>query len=117
MAKKKSKDIEVAVAEVVDHLRITGGFAPALRSVVVRKVAAIEGLCAEFGIPLAAAALQFPLAHAAVASVIPGIGNVRRIQQTLDLFATEIPGEFWKALSERELIRGDAPTPAGNTGE
>ena len=40
MAKKKSKDIEVTVAEVVDYLRITGGFAPALRSVVVRKVAA-----------------------------------------------------------------------------
>ena len=37
---KKSADIEVAVAEVVDFLRITGGFAPALREVVQRKVAA-----------------------------------------------------------------------------
>ena len=68
---------------------------------VVRKVAAIEGLCTEFGIPLAAAALQFPLAHPAIASVIPGIGNVRRIDQTLNLFATEIPDEFWSALSEQ----------------
>ncbi len=84
---------------------------------VVRKVAAIEGLCAEFGIPLAAAALQFPLAHPAVASVIPGIGNVRRIDQTLNLFATEIPDDFWSALTERDLIRDDAPTPAGNPGE
>ncbi len=78
---------------------------------VVRKVAAIESHCAEFGIPLAAAALQFPLAHPAVASVIPGIGNVRRIDQTLDLFATEIPDDFWGALLKHELIRGDAPTP------
>jgi D-threo-aldose 1-dehydrogenase len=84
---------------------------------VVRKVAAIEGLCAEFSIPLAAAALQFPLAHPAVASVIPGIGNVRRIDQTLNLFATDIPHEFWSALSERGLIRDDAPTPAGSSGE
>lgn len=84
---------------------------------VVRKVAAIEGLCAEFGIPLAAAALQFPLAHPAVASVIPGIGNVRRIDQALNLFATDIPDEFWSALLERKLIRDDAPTPASNRGE
>jgi len=83
---------------------------------VVRKVAAIEGLCAEFSIPLAAAALQFPLAHPAVASVIPGIGNVRRIDQTLNLFATRIPDEFWKALSERGLIRDDAPTPLSTNG-
>ena len=82
---------------------------------VVKKVAAIEVLCAEFGIPLAAAALQFPLAHPAVASVIPGIGNVRRIDQTLNLFATEIPDDFWNALSERGLIRDDAPVPSSTS--
>lgn len=37
---KKGSEIEVAVAEVVDYLRITGQFAPALREVVARKVAA-----------------------------------------------------------------------------
>jgi len=84
---------------------------------VVKKVAAIESLCGEFDIPMAAAALQFPLAHPVVASVIPGIGKVRRIDQTLKLFATKIPDEFWKALSERGLIRDGAPTPASNPGE
>jgi D-threo-aldose 1-dehydrogenase len=84
---------------------------------VVKKVAAIESLCGEFDIPMAAAALQFPLAHPAVASVIPGIGKVSRIDQTLNLFATEIPDEFWQALSERGLIRDDAPTPASKPGE
>ena len=84
---------------------------------VVKKVAAIESLCGEFDIPMAAAALQFPLAHPAVASVIPGIGKVSRINQTLNLFATEIPDEFWSALSERGLIRDDAPTPASKSGE
>ena len=42
MAKAKSKEIEITVAEVVDYLRITGQFAPALREVVERKVAAQE---------------------------------------------------------------------------
>jgi D-threo-aldose 1-dehydrogenase len=84
---------------------------------VIKKVAAIEGLCGKFGIPMAAAALQFPLAHPAIASVIPGIGNVRRIDQTLNLFATEIPDEFWSALSEQGLIRDDAPIPVSSDGK
>jgi len=37
---KKSNEIEIRVAEVVDYLRITGQFAPALREVVRRKVSA-----------------------------------------------------------------------------
>ena len=40
MAKKKDNDIEVAVAEVVDYMKLTGSFAPALRNVVQRKVTA-----------------------------------------------------------------------------
>ena len=37
---EKTKDLEVSVAEVVDYLRITGGFAPALREVIARKITA-----------------------------------------------------------------------------
>lgn len=40
MAKKGATEIHVAVAEVVDFLRLKGDFAPALRQVVERKVAA-----------------------------------------------------------------------------
>ncbi len=40
MAKTKTAEIEVAVAEVVDYLRMTGDFAPALGRVVERKVTA-----------------------------------------------------------------------------
>lgn len=37
---RKSKDLEVEVAEVVDYMKITGQFEPALREVVVRKIVA-----------------------------------------------------------------------------
>ena len=80
---------------------------------VVDKVRQLENLCDQHGIPLAAAAVQFPLAHPAVASVIPGMGSVRRIEQTLNLFNTAIPQEFWQALRERQLVREDAPLPGG----
>jgi len=36
----KLNEIEIAVAEVVDHLRMTGQFSPALREVIQRKITA-----------------------------------------------------------------------------
>ena len=78
---------------------------------VVERVAALEDACHEFGVPLAAAALQFPLAHRTVASVIPGIGKRSRIMQTIDLFSTHIPEAFWRALRDRRLLDPGVPTP------
>ena len=88
-------------------------YEPAPRE-IVDKVAALEDLCLEFGVPLAAAALQFPLAHPAVVSVIPGLGSVDRVVQTLKLFSTEIPPGFWQALIDRSLIHTDAPVPTSS---
>ena len=81
---------------------------------VVRKVAALEAVCCDFGIPLAAAALQFPLAHPAVASVIPGVGSERRIGQTIELLRTDVPRPFWQTLRDRSLLDARAPLPAPN---
>ena len=78
---------------------------------VISKVAKIEAVCDLFDVPLAAAALQFPLAHPKIVSVIPGIGKQRRITSTLDLFNQTIPDEFWSVLKERKLIHINAPTP------
>ena len=78
---------------------------------VISKVAKIEAVCDLFDVPLAAAALQFPLAHPKIVSVIPGIGKRQRIASTLDLFNQTIPDEFWSVLKERKLIHSNAPTP------
>ncbi len=87
-------------------------YGPAPRE-VVEKVRRIEGLCERFAVPMPAAALQFPLAHPAVACVIPGMGNPRRIGQTLELMRTDIPAAFWSALAESGLMHPDAPLPEG----
>ena len=86
-------------------------------AIVVNRVARIEDTCEEFGIPMAAAALQFPLAHPAVASVIPGIGKPQRIEQTLNLCGVRIPPDFWSALVDRGLLREDAPVPSRAEGD
>ena len=78
---------------------------------VIAKVTQIEGICARHGVPLAAAALQFPLAHSLVASVIPGLDSPARVDQTLSLYRHPIPAAFWGDLREAGLVRADAPLP------
>jgi len=79
---------------------------------IVARVARIETVAAAYGVPLAAAALRFPLAHPAVASVIPGLGDARRVDQTLELYRAPIPSAFWADLRREGLVRPDAPLPA-----
>jgi D-threo-aldose 1-dehydrogenase len=86
-------------------------YAPAPAAVIAR-VAAIEAVAARHDVPLAAAALQFPLAHPVVASVIPGLADPARVAETMRLYQTAIPRDFWAALKAEGLLRPDAPVPA-----
>ena len=58
----------------------------------------MEALCKEYGVPLAAAALQFSLRDPRITSTIIGYSKPERIQQTLDLAAVAIPDELWPRL-------------------
>jgi D-threo-aldose 1-dehydrogenase len=78
---------------------------------IIERVRRIEAHCDRFGIPLAAAALQFPLANPLVASVIPGLSNPHHVKQTLDLYRRSIPVEFWRDLKSDGLLHVDAPVP------
>ena len=82
--------------------------APAL---IIERVQRLETVCDEFQAPLPAAALQFPLAHPAVASVIVGTGNPQRVAHTRELFNHPIPADFWQALRDEDLLHPDAPVP------
>ena len=78
---------------------------------VIEKVAALEAVCERHGVPLPAAALQFPLAHKLVASVIPGLDSPERVSQAVALYNTPIPPGLWAELKTKKLLREDAPTP------
>ena len=78
---------------------------------VAQRVAVLSAACAAFDVPLAAAALQFPLAHPAVTTVLPGLRNPGEVASSLALMAHPIPGELWSTLKDRGLLRADAPTP------
>ena len=78
---------------------------------IVERVAAIEQVCVEFDVPLPAAALQFPDAHPAIATVIPGARSVAEFDANLRLAQVAIPREFWSTLRERRLVDPCAPLP------
>jgi len=75
------------------------------------RVAKMEAVCRRHNVPLAAAALQFPLGHKLVAAVIPGAISTEQVQQNLAAFNCSIPQDLWAELKHEKLIRGDAPTP------
>jgi D-threo-aldose 1-dehydrogenase len=89
-------------------------YAPASEAIRLR-VARMEEICAAHGVSLPAAALQFPLAHPVVASVIPGIANVNQVDDTLRLAAAPIPPTFWSDMKAAGLLSTQAPTPATNS--
>ena len=71
----------------------------------------IAAICERHGVPLAAAALQFPLHHPAVACVIPGAFRPEHVHTNLEHMRREIPVALWAELKQERLIRPDAPTP------
>lgn len=79
---------------------------------VMARVARIEAVCARHDVSLPAAALQFPLAHPSVISVIPGGRTPAEVKQAMDTLAVPIPDALWADLTQAGLLRADAPTPA-----
>ncbi|WP_448134648.1 aldo/keto reductase [Stenotrophomonas rhizophila] len=78
---------------------------------ILARVDALRAVCAEFNVDIRAAALQFSLAHPAVAAVIPGASQPSRIAENLALVDAEVPAAFWQALRTRGLVAVDAPLP------
>lgn len=78
---------------------------------ILARVDALRAVCAEFNVDIRAAALQFSLAHPAVAAVIPGASQPSRIAENLALVDAEIPAAFWQALRTRGLVAVNAPLP------
>jgi D-threo-aldose 1-dehydrogenase len=79
---------------------------------IVARVNAIRAVCDSHGVPLAAAALQFPLAHPAVAAIIPGPRSVAEFQENIGLIRHPIPSALWAELREKKLLHPKVPTPA-----
>ena len=65
---------------------------------MVERARAMQEVCRQFDVPLAAAALQFSLKDPRIASTIVGISRPERVEQTIELAARSIPDELWERL-------------------
>jgi D-threo-aldose 1-dehydrogenase len=96
------RDISVIAGGVFNSGILAGGtsfdYRPAPPSLLER-AAELEAVCARYDVPLAAAALQFPLRHPAVASVLLGPRSPAQLAQSLDLLDVPVPVELWDELS------------------
>jgi D-threo-aldose 1-dehydrogenase len=79
---------------------------------VRERVARLGEVCRAHGVPLAAAAIQFPLGHPKVSSVVIGAISPQEIRQNFELMTQPIPGALWADLRSEGLLRKDAPIPA-----
>ena len=77
----------------------------------MEKVKKITAICASHGVELSAAALQFPMHHPAVVSVIPGANHPDQVISNYDQVAADIPNDMWSELKSEGHLREDAPTP------
>lgn len=82
---------------------------------IVEKVRKCEEICSRHDVPLKAAALQFPLAHPAVAAVIPGARSVVEVEENVRMVTHPIPPEFWADLRSAGILPSEAPVPRKGT--
>ncbi|HMI18852.1 MAG TPA: aldo/keto reductase [Sphingomonas sp.] len=71
---------------------------------MVARARRLAALCARFGVPLPAAALQFPLRDKRVATVIAGVANAKEVRDLIARTAADIGEDVWTALREEESV-------------
>lgn len=68
------------------------------------RVQRIAALCADFGVTLPSAALQFPLLTSTVRNVVVGGSSPEQVRQSVERINEPIPAGLWAALKDEELV-------------
>jgi D-threo-aldose 1-dehydrogenase len=87
-------------------------YAPAPEAIRER-VGRFQRVCARWGVPVTAPALQFPFGHPAIDCELVGCRSIGELDENLGLLELELPAGLWSELIAEELIRGDVPIPHG----
>jgi D-threo-aldose 1-dehydrogenase len=79
---------------------------------IVDRAIRLREACARHGVPLRAAAAQFPLAHPSAATLAAGVRSIDHLEEYPALLREPIPAALWDELRAEGLIPAAAPTPA-----
>jgi D-threo-aldose 1-dehydrogenase len=89
----------------------TFNYAPA-SDAWLTKAQRLHAVCRNHNTPLMAAAIQFPTAHRAVATVLTGVSSVSELEENVRMFELPVPAALWQELKAEGLLPAAAPTPA-----
>jgi D-threo-aldose 1-dehydrogenase len=78
---------------------------------VRQRVERLYDACDRYQVSVKAAALQFPLGHPAVTTLLLGGRSIPHLQENLRLLAESIPETFWVELKAQGLVDPAAPVP------
>ncbi len=78
---------------------------------ILDKVRRIEAVCRRHNVELAAAALQFPLAHPRLASIVAGATKPSEVRENMARMSSAIPRDLWQELKHEGLLAEAAPVP------
>lgn len=79
---------------------------------VLERVRQIEAICARHQVVLATAALQFPLAHPAIDTLVLGMSTPDKVTMNLSALAVPVPHACWQELRQADLIAPTVPLPS-----
>ncbi len=65
---------------------------------IVKRIQRLQAICARHGVPLGTAAIQFPMRHPGVTSVLVGARTARTITTSADWFETRVPDALWAEI-------------------
>lgn len=118
MARAKADGVSIVVAGpynsgllgAPDRPGATYNYAPATPDVLARAQHFYD-VCRRTGADIGAAALQFPLAHPAVVSVVCGLRSIAEVESALLREHATVPAETWAALRDEGLLAAGVATP------
>ena len=79
---------------------------------VVARARRLAAVCDRHGVELRTAAIQFPLAHPAIASLVAGVRSVEHLDEYPRAMAMDLPAALWAELRAEGLLHPDAPVPS-----
>jgi D-threo-aldose 1-dehydrogenase len=77
----------------------------------LEKAQRLQAVCERHAVPLKAAAIQFPLAHPAVATILTGARSIQELEENLAMMRHPIPADLWQELKAERLLPEEAPVP------
>jgi D-threo-aldose 1-dehydrogenase len=89
---------------------VTYNYVPAEQA-IIDQAAALKAVCDRHGVPLMAAAIQFPMHHPAVATVLTGPRSPEHVVVNNEMLRFPIPDDLWAELKQERLLPEEAPTP------